>query len=140
MRRNAPPAVQRSKQAVHCRLQLWRVVAHVAGLPEHLINDGVERDDAPGELAALGFRVLKLRLCKGEHAAKSPYDLGCQICKCFSEPALGAAEISTGEDDAGARDPDAYLARARDRQKEDVRTRTSGRAEIIGGNDSRGIA
>jgi hypothetical protein len=54
--------------------------------------------------------------------------------------ALRAAEISTGEDDAGARDPDADLARPRDRQQEDIRTRASGRAEIVGGNDRRGIA
>ena len=53
---------------------------------------------------------------------------------------MGAAEISASEDNAGARDPDADLARARDRQQEDIRTRPSGRAEIIGGNDRCSIA
>jgi hypothetical protein len=38
------------------------------------------------------------------------------------------------------RDPDADLARARDRQQEDVRTRASGRAEVVGGDDRRSIA
>jgi hypothetical protein len=92
----------------------------VAGFPERLINDGVERDDAPDELAALGFRVRQLSLCKSEHAAKSTHDLGRKICKLICEPALGAAEIGTGEDDASAHDPYADLARARDRQQEDI--------------------
>ena len=40
-----------------------------------------QRDDAPHEVAALDFRVRQLRLCKGEHAAKSTHDLGGKICK-----------------------------------------------------------
>jgi hypothetical protein len=57
MRRNSAPTLKRLDQAVNGRLQLWRVVAYVAGFPEHLINDGVERDDTPDEIAALGLPV-----------------------------------------------------------------------------------
>jgi hypothetical protein len=50
-------------------------------IPERLVDHRVERDDAPDELASLGFRVRQLRLGEGEHAAKSTHDLGCKSCK-----------------------------------------------------------
>ena len=81
MRRNSAPAVQRSEQAVDGCLQLRRVVAHVAGFSEHLINDGVKCDHAPGELAALGFRFGQLRLSQIEQPDKSTHDLGRKSCK-----------------------------------------------------------
>ena len=67
------------EQAVDGGLQCRRVVAHVAGLPERLVDHRVERDDAPDEFASLGLRVRQLRPRQCQHAGKSARDLGRQI-------------------------------------------------------------
>ena len=140
MDRNPAPTIERSEQAVDGRLQRRRVVANLAGFAEHLVDDRVELNDASNERTSLGLRVRQLRSRESQHAGKSAHDLGRQIGERPSKPPLCAAEIGAGEDDAGAHDPNADLTGTRDRKHEDVWTSPSGRAEVVGGDNRRGIA
>src|ERR1700721_853 len=129
MRRDASPTAQRSEKAIYGCLQRWRVVAYLARLSESLVDYRIEGDDATDQLAS--FRLCLCQLPPGprQRTGKPVDDLDRQIGQGRCRPPLGAAKISAREDDAGANDPDADLARAPDRQHEDVRARPSGRAE-----------
>src|SRR5258708_39143812 len=98
MCRNSAPTIQRSEQAVDGCLQNRRVVAHVAGFSERLVDDRVERNDALDEIASLGLRIRQLRSRQCQHAAKSTCDLNSQTCECTCKSPPAAAEIGPGED------------------------------------------
>ena len=51
-----------------------------------------------------------------------------------SQPASGAAEIGSGEDDAGRNDADADFAGAGDCEHEGAALRPAGRAELVAGD------
>ena len=138
--RDRAPARQSGEQAVHGPLQHRRMIAELGGLPDRLVDHRIERDDPPDELASDRLRLRQAWPGQRQGAGKSARDFGRQAREQRGQPALGAAEIGPGEDDAGAHDADADLARAGDRQHEDVRIWASGRAERVGGDDRRGVA
>ena len=79
MRRNSTPPIERSEQAMHGGLQRRRVIAHMAGFPERLVDCRFERDDTADELATLGLRIRQMLIRRCQHARKAARDLGRQI-------------------------------------------------------------
>jgi hypothetical protein len=56
-----PPTGQSREQATHCRLQYRRMRAQVRALPKRLVDDRIERDDTPHEVAPNRTRFRQLR-------------------------------------------------------------------------------
>jgi uncharacterized membrane protein YidH (DUF202 family) len=54
---NSAPPIERSQQAMHGSLQGRRVMAHMAGFPERLVDRRFERDDTADELLARNTRI-----------------------------------------------------------------------------------
>ena len=140
MCRNTAPAIQCSEQAVDGALQDRGAVAHVTGFSERLVDHRVKRDGSPNEFAPLRLRVRQLRATQRQHAGKPACDLCRQTGERQSQPSAAAAKISPGQHDTGARNSDADLAGAPDRQKENVCIRPAGCTEVVGGDDYRGVA
>ena len=108
--RHRAPAGEGCEQTVHRFLQHRRVVAELRGFAERLVDHRVERDDPADEFAPDRLGVLEFgsgdRQCAGEPAGDLGRDRGEQA----RQPAPRAAEIGSGENDAGADDADADLA------------------------------
>jgi hypothetical protein len=112
------------------------MVAQARGLPERFINDRIERDDPTGEFAARRLRVEVLSPGRRQFADETTYDSGREIRELRREPARSAAEIAQPENDAGADDADADLARpGHGEQKSGVCIDPADSAEEFGRDD-----
>ncbi len=140
MRRNLAPAVERLEQAVDGALQGRRVIAHLTGLSESLIDRRVERDDAADEFAPLCPRGHCVGTRQRESTAQSARDVGRHIDERCRQPPRSTAEIGPGLDDPRARDADTDFGGAPNRQHEYLIARASCGAEDVGGDDDRGVA
>jgi hypothetical protein len=70
------PAGLGGEQTIHSSLQHWRMVTELRGFSFRLVDDRVERDDPPDQLAPSGLRLWQLRPRQGQHAGKPARDFG----------------------------------------------------------------
>ncbi len=117
------------------------MIAQVGHLALRFIDGGIEGDDAPQEVSAkrAGLRLRRTDQLQG--VSELSGDVGCDRSKPGSETAPRAAEIRPGQDHPGADDADPDLAGAGHGQHEDLPAiRTPHRAELVAGDDGRGVA
>ncbi|MBV8422892.1 MAG: hypothetical protein JOZ26_23055, partial [Hyphomicrobiales bacterium] len=110
------------------------------GLAECLVDRRVERDDAAGELATNTLGVLKLLSGDRQCAGKTARDLGRKTGEQCPQPASRTTQIGSSEDDAGADNADADLARTIDGEHEGLSVQPPGRAELVQRDDRGRIA
>jgi hypothetical protein len=84
----------------------------------------------------LGQLRSRLHQCAGEPGRDLRRQGGTQL----GQPKPRSAEVGSGKHDAGADDPDADLAGAGDREHERIPVQPARRAELIAGDDRRGVA
>ena len=71
MCRDPAPAIERSEQPMDGGLKCRRVVAHLAGFSDRLVDQRVERDHPPHQFAPLGLRIRELRPSQCQHAGEA---------------------------------------------------------------------
>ena len=101
--------------------------AELRRFSERLVEDRVERKDAPHELDPNRLSVREIRSGQCKCVGKPLRDLGGKDREHSGEPALGATQISSREYDASRDDADADLAATGHGQHEDLVIRTPGR-------------
>jgi hypothetical protein len=87
-------------------------------LTECFVDNGVERDDPSNELAPDCLCALEFGSGVSQGAGEPTRNLGRYSGEQGGESAWRATEIRSGENDAGANDADADLARAKDGEHE----------------------
>jgi hypothetical protein len=136
MHSHCAPARQSREQTIDGGLQHRRVVAQMRGLAEGLVDHRVERDNPPGELSSLLLGIVEIGSRHRQRAGKSAGDLGRDGGEQGRQPAGGAAEIRSGENDAGRNDADADFAGPVDRnQKGCIAIHATGGSEQVAGDD-----
>ena len=116
------------------------MIAKLGGLAERLVDDRVECDDAANELAPHRLGFFKSGSGDRQGAGEAAGDLGRNGGEQGGQAAPRAAEIGSGENDAGADDADADLADAVDGEQEGLTVRAAGRTELVARDDRRRIA
>src|SRR6266404_7436364 len=116
------------------------MIPQFGGFSDGLVDDRVERNDPPDELAPNILRLGELWTSQRQRVGESSRDFGRQSRESPRQPSLGASEIAPGEDDAGADDPDADLAGAGYGQHEGLPVRSASRAELVARDDGDRVA
>ncbi len=98
------PARQSREQAVDGRLQHRRVIAQLRGLAESLVDYRIKCDDAPGEFPSHRLGIVEIGSCHDQRVGVPAGNFGRNGREQCSQPATGAAEIGSGENDAGTYD------------------------------------
>src|SRR5207237_10286987 len=101
---------------------------------------GVERDDPPNELAPDRLGALEFRSGGSQGAGEPSRNLGRNGGEQSGEPARGVAQIGSGENDAGADNAEADLARGEDGEHEGLPVQTADGSELVARDERRGIA
>src|SRR5690349_24336202 len=110
------------------------MISDLSRFPERLVDHWVEGNNALYECAPRRSRDGWFGPGRCERAGKAGRDSCRQVCKTRGQQPPGAAEIGCSENDAGADDANASLARTGDSQHEYVTVCAAGCTELITGN------
>jgi hypothetical protein len=116
------------------------MIAQSGGFSDCLVDDRVDRGDAPDELPPHRLSFRQCRPGQRQGTGEPSGDLGRESGEQGGQPAPGTAEIGTSKHDAGADDADADLAGAGHREQEGLPVQTPGRTELVARDDRGGVA
>src|SRR5271156_2022181 len=107
------------------------MVTKLRRFADRLVYGGIERNDAPDELASKRLRIRPLWTTCRQRARKSPRDFRRQGCQLQSQSTPRAAEISQSENNSSTDNPNADSARTVNRQHECLRVRATRGSKLV---------
>ena len=134
------PARQSGEQTVDGGLQHRRVIAQLRGLAERLVDYRIKCDDAPREFPSHRLGIVEIGSGHRQRVGVPAGNFGRNGREQCGQPATGAAEIGSGENDAGTYDTNTDLARAGDREHEGLPIRPAGGTKLVARDDRGRVA